>query len=302
MGLHDREYYRNSPGGGGFLGGATPACHWLIAITAAVYVLQLLTLNTLWNPGGVTSWLQLKPDRVVGGFQVWRLLTYAFCHDPGSPWHILGNMFFLWICGRNIEPIYGPREFTRFYLAAAVFSGLCYTAFSFAIGRMNPSIGASGAVMAVVMVCAIYYPTQEILVMFIIPVQLRWLVLLYVIFDLHPVLIELGSGENFGRVANAAHLGGLLYGYLYQHFDLRFSRLLPGVGWPKWRQLVRSGPSRRNAKVKLYEPPTEDRRPKADLERQVDEILAKISAHGEASLTDAERNVLKEASQRYKRR
>lgn len=302
MGLYDREYYRNTPVSGGFLGGATPACNWLIAINVAVHILQVLTFERADALQGeisrVTTWLQLSPNRVVEDFQVWRLLTYAFCHS--DLFHLVGNMIFLWICGRNIEPIYGPREFVRFYLTAAVFSGLCFTAFCYVIGRMDISVGASGAVMAVVVVCAMYYPTQEILMFFVIPVQLRWLVLVYLVFDLYPVLQELGGAQPFSRIAHSAHLGGLLYGYLYKRYDLRFSRLSSGLSWPRFRQLVRSS-SRRNPNVRLYQPPDE-RRQQADLERQVDEILAKITAQGESSLTDAERNILKEASQRYKRR
>jgi hypothetical protein len=102
-------------------------------------------------------------------------------------------------------------------------------------------------------------------------------------------------------VAHAAHLGGLLYGYLYKHFDLRFSRLFAGGGGSLFRQLARSRPLGRRTNVRIYAPP-DDRAKPVDLEKRVDEILAKISAHGEASLTDSEREILKDASRRYKRR
>ncbi|MSR59326.1 MAG: rhomboid family intramembrane serine protease [Planctomycetaceae bacterium] len=294
MGVYDRDYYRTDPAGSGLMGGVAPVCKWLIAVNIGVYVLQLLAFDN------VTSWLDLNPERVVKRFEVWRLVTSAFLHSQDL-WHIVGNMFFLWICGRNVEPIYGRWEFLRFYLAAAAFSGACFVAFAYVIGQMTPAIGASGAVMAVVMVCALYYPTQQIMLMLLIPVPLWALVWIYAIYDLHPVLLELGGREPNSGVANIAHLGGFLYGYLYKKFDLRFSRLLGDLSWPKLKQLVRSRSVRRNSDVRLYEPP-EERRTKADLERQVDEILAKISAEGEASLTDSERNTLKEASRRYKRR
>ncbi|MGQ0634079.1 MAG: rhomboid family intramembrane serine protease [Planctomycetaceae bacterium] len=297
MGLYDREYYRNdAQSGGGWLKVEGSVVKQLIAVNVAVFVLQLLTWN---RGGGVTDWLDLKPDRVVGRFEIWRLLTYAFCHDPRSAWHIVGNMLFLWICGRPVEPIYGPREFLRFYLTASVFSGLCYTAFCLLTNRLAPSLGASGAVMAVTMLCALYFPTQEILLFFVIPVQLRWLVVLFVIFDLHPLLMDLGGGRSMSRVAHAAHLGGLLYGYLYKRFDLRWGRLLADVRLPRWRRLIQSTTGRRPS-VKIYQPPRE-KTETAELKQQVDRLLAKISEQGEGSLTDAERDVLKEASRRYKR-
>lgn len=294
MGLYDRDYYRTDPAGSGLMGGVAPVCKWLIAVNIGVYVLQLLAYDS------VTPWLDLDPERVVKHFEIWRLVTYSFLHSRDI-WHIVGNMFFLWICGRNVEPIYGPREFLKFYLAAAVFSGACFVAFGYAIGKMNPAIGASGAVMAVVMLCSLYYPTQQILLMMIIPVPLWALVWIYAIFDLWPVLRELGGEGSMNKVANIAHLGGFLYGWLYKKHDLRFSRLLGDMSWPGLKKLVRSRSVRRNSNVRLYEPPDE-RRNQADLERQVDEILAKISSQGESSLTDSERNTLKEASRRYKRR
>src|SRR5262245_21251866 len=87
MGLYDRDYYRSDPRtSAGWLGGTGSVVKWLIAVNVAVFVLQLLTLRA--NGGGLTDWLELKPDRVVRHFEVWRLLTYAFCHHPHEVWHI----------------------------------------------------------------------------------------------------------------------------------------------------------------------------------------------------------------------
>lgn len=279
--------------------GTAPICRWLITINAAVFILQILTLRS--DGGGVTGWLILSPDRVIGHFEIWRLVTCAFCHAPRDPLHVLFNMWFLWMMGNQVEPIYGQREFLRFYLAAAVFASVCYLGFGFIVSRPAPMYGASGAVMAVTMLCALYYPTQRILILFVFPLELRWLVALYAFFDAYPLLEELGGGAGLSQVAHAAHLGGLLYGYLYHRFDLRFTRLLEGGSGNLFRQLVRSRPLGPRSKVRLYEPPAERAMP-ADIDQQVDEILAKISAQGEASLTDSEREILKDASRRYKRR
>jgi membrane associated rhomboid family serine protease len=300
MGVYDRDYYRNDPPGGGLLGGVAPICKWLIAINVAVFVLQLMTDDPLTGRGGITEWFMLSPSGVVRRFEIWRLLTYAFCHATDI-WHILGNMFFLWLCGSQVEPIYGPREFLRFYLTAAILSGLGYLGFALMMGRDAPSLGASGAVMAVAMLCAIYYPSMKILVMFVLPIEMRWLVAIYVVYDLYPVLRELGGARSLDHVAHSAHLAGLLYGYLYKRFDLRYSRLLAGWSWPKMKRMVRTATARRPEDVRLYNPP-EEAAPSPDLKVRVDEILAKISAQGESSLTDSEREILKEASRRFKKR
>src|SRR5258708_2806130 len=177
MGVYDRDYYRNDPPGGKFMGGVAPVCKWLIAINVVVFILQILTLEAPRD--GVTGWLYLAPDRVTEHWELWRLITYAFCHSTGNSagggpglMHLVGNMFFLWIMGSQIEPIYGQWEFLRFYLTGAFISGLGFLGFALFMGSDSPSLGASGAVMAVTMVCAMYYPSMKILFMFVIPIEL----------------------------------------------------------------------------------------------------------------------------------
>jgi len=294
MGIYDRDYYRNNTTLQ-WWSQTGAVCRWLITANIAVFVLQL------FFPDTVTGWLQLSPRDTLDKFQIWRILTYAFCHDTrgGLPLHILFNMLFLWWFGKHLEGMYGSKEFLRFYLTAAVLAGVAFLALAFTLGDPTPSIGASGAVMAVMMLYTLYYPREQIYVMFVIPLELRWLMAAYVIFDLMPVLSQLGGGRNTDGVANAAHLGGLLYGFCYKWYDLRFDRLLGtrtrswSDSWKQWRR--RHDPARRD--VRLYHPPEA-----VNLDREVDRILAKITAEGEASLTDTERQVLKTASQKYRQR
>src|SRR5258708_7934685 len=145
MGVYDRDYYRNDPPGAKLMGGVAPVCKWLIAINVAVFILQLLTGDPEMHRGGITEWLALSPLSVVEDWQVWRVVTYAFCH--GDLGHIVFNMLALWIFASQIEAISGQREFLRFYLTAAALSGIGFLAFQLAIGRPGPAIGASGAVM-----------------------------------------------------------------------------------------------------------------------------------------------------------
>jgi membrane associated rhomboid family serine protease len=304
MGVYDRDYYRQESPGRGVMGGMAPVCKWLIAINVVVYLLQLLTAGS--RSGGVTAWLDLSPEDVLRRFQFWRLLTAAFCHSPDDVWHLIFNMLGLWMFGNQVESIYGPREFLRFYLTAAFVSAIGFLGIEMVVARLTVDhipheLGASGAVMGVMMLCAMYYPTMKILIMFVIPIELRWLVAIFVVYDLYPVLRELGGARIMDNVAHAAHLGGLLYGFLYKRFDLRFTRLLADWSWPQLTRKVRTATKHRPEHVRLYEPPQE-KAASADLNRRVDEILAKISAQGESSLTESEREVLKEASRRYKKR
>src|SRR5262249_882062 len=120
--------------------------------------------------------------------EVWRLVTYAFLHDTQTPWHILFNMLFLWWFGSDVEDLYGPREFTAFYLVSAVFGGVVHVLLD-ALGwhqgvqvpgppgelvrLLPPVVGASGAVTTVMVLCAIHFPTRVILFWFFpIPIWL----------------------------------------------------------------------------------------------------------------------------------
>jgi len=296
MGIYDRDYYRAEPAGVSLFGGSGAVCKRIIAATILVFVAQLVTLNR-GQDSFVTEWLQLTASDVLHG-QIWRLITYAFCHDPFSIWHILFNMYFFWIIGPDVEQIYGSREFFKFYLAAAAMSGLGFLA----VGLITAGgitqiacIGASGAVSATLVVCAMHYPKKTIMFFLVIPVEFRFLVWIFLILDLHPVLLGLTGTPVATSVAHSAHLGGMLYGFLYMKYDLRFSRLFGDLSLSTLRKRWRMS----RTPVRIYQPTEEPANPEV-LEQQVDAILAKITAHGESSLTEAERAVLKEASRRYK--
>lgn len=241
----------------------------------------------------VQKWLELDARKVLRG-QIWRLLTCAFCHDRLSVFHILFNMLFLWWFGITLERMYGSREFLLFYIAAALVASLAYVGLELATGSNIPAIGASGAVMGVTMLYACFYPRHTIRILFLIPVEIRWIVLFYVIFDLHPVLLALAGDPQYTGVADAAHLGGLAFGFVYWKTSLRLE--------PYWDALTRLRlPGGRRLRV-YREPPAQyqrrPRRPAAD--DQVDQILQKISEQGLDSLTDQERRALEDASRRYK--
>lgn len=306
MGIYNRDYIRDSssPRSFGFQEGSV--CKWLIIINVAVYVLQLFTQSQEFYPGFgyvrtdslIVRWFELSPNDIIDRFQIWRLVTYAFCHDERETiLHLVFNMLFVWWFGRVLEGMFGSREFLLFYLVSAAFAGLCYLVVGLIVGRANPAIGASGAVMAIMMVYAIYFPRQTILLMFIIPVQIRWLVAFYVVYDLWPVLQNLGGMPVADGVAHSAHLGGLLFGWIYKKNDIRLERFTANWRMPRFRRLF--GPRR---KLRVYHPEERREQNSAGFEARVDAILAKIHEHGEASLTDEERETLKQASRRYRKR
>jgi membrane associated rhomboid family serine protease len=238
--------------------------------------------------------------------QVWRLLTYSFLHSPDSLWHILINMLFLWWFGTDVESHYGPREFLVFYLLSALLGGVAFVlAQMIGWGGLAPCVGASGAVTAVMVLCAVHYPNRIILLFFVIPCPLWLLVVLQVAQDAFGFL----SG-NSGGTAVSVHLAGAAFAYAYYRFHWRLTSGWPDLGsW--WRGLRRP---RARPRLRVYreeEPVTPVRAapsppPTAaadeQLEAQVDAVLAKVQQHGRDSLTESERQILFRASEIYKKR
>ena len=240
----------------------------------------------------VQEWLELNPEKTIMQGQVWRLVTCAFCHMRHGVWHILFNMLALYWFGTRLERMYGAREFLLFYLAAAVCSSLAYVGLAYYSGSSAAAIGASGAVMGVMMLYVICYPFETFLMFWVIPVPLWALLSIYVLYDLHPVLLTLAGDQFYTGVAHAGHLGGLAFGFLYWRCNMRLETVFDR----DWR-----GTGRRP--LPLREAPAVISRPTSDaFAERIDEILKKITEHGKECLTDEERDLLIQASVRYRGR
>ena len=254
----------------------------------------------------VQDWLELDTEKVIKKGQLWRLVTTAFCHDRFGIFHILFNMLFLYWFGQFVEATYGSKEFLCFYLVAAVVASLAYIGLELATGDRHPAIGASGAVMGVVCVFAMWNPNHTIRLYFLFPITIKVLLLFYVIYDLHPVLLSLSGNVVNTGVAHAAHLGGLLFGFLYYKNDWRLAPL-----WDRWMGLFGQRQTKariRQSGLKMFQgDPGEDggepAKTKAELrfDDQLDEVLKKISEQGQDSLTEREKKILVIGSQRYRK-
>src|SRR5262249_23485876 len=156
----------------------------------------------------------------------------------------------------------------------------------------TPGIGASGAVMAVTMLYALHFPYETIRIIWFFPIEMRWLMIFYVIWDLHPVLLALSGDQFYTGVAHAAHLGGLAFGFLYGWYEGRLEPLVDRIPWVGRRWNIGRRPAVRPSVRPRPEPALSD----------VDEILKKIHESGQDSLTDEERDALRAASERIRSR
>jgi membrane associated rhomboid family serine protease len=315
MGIYDRDYYRRE--GPSFLGSFAPRgqiCLWLVGINVGVWLIQLLTrtknvFGQIAGEGPVTSALEMDTYWVFHG-QIWRLLTYAFLHDPFDFYHIVFNMLFLWFFGPDLEELYGRWEFLAYYLVAAFLGGLAFLATGAIesaqfVGAFNLAhircLGASGAVTAVLVLCAFHYPRKIILLMFILPVPLWLLAVLQVAQDSYRVF----TGNHNGT-AVTVHLAGAAFAALYYKMNWRLLRLWPNVrGWQRQRsrprlRVYREEEAETPEPVSVGAPPAPD--VDEQLEAKLDAVLEKVARTGQASLTESERQILLRASEIYKKR
>jgi membrane associated rhomboid family serine protease len=302
MGIYDREYYRGESGGSGWFNGIAPVCKAIIVVNAVVFLLQnALPLDQ--PPRSLASvYLAASPEYTLHHLYLWQLLTATFLH--ANLLHLVGNMWFLWIVGREMEALYGSRDFLAFYLSAAIVSTLGWVVFDAASGQSHFMVGASGAVMGVVMLFTLFYPKREIL-FFFIPMPMWALLVIYLVF---PMLPHVNGGSM--QVAVESHLTGAAYAYLYKQLDLRWSRLTSGRAFrPRLRRFSPvahepgrgrpAGPSRASTSVGGGgKPASVSVLPEEQLDARLDEVLAKIAREGRAGLTEEELRVLQEASRR----
>jgi membrane associated rhomboid family serine protease len=304
MGIYDRDYVRRE--GPSFLGTFTErgrVCRWLIGINVIAFIVQILTVSTgAFSEIHFTEWFQLDVERVLHG-QVWRLLTYAFLHDPNEILHIVFNMLFLWWFGSDVEDLYGPREFLVFYLLACFVGGLLFFLSSVAwMLDMTPCLGASAGVLAVMVLCAIHYPRRTLLLFFLIPVPLWLFVVFCVSAD---AFVFLNKAKN--GTAVAAHLGGALFAGLYYRLHWRLVDWLPEFRqWRQWRRNLFRPRLRvyreEEPRTPVHVPAAAGRVDEEQLEAKMDAILEKISRVGKENLTEGERELLLRASEVFRRR
>jgi membrane associated rhomboid family serine protease len=229
--------YRNrGTSGGSFSMGFPPftrALKRLVIINAAIYLLMLLMDGVA--PGLahiITELFWLRPALVLHGL-IWQVVTYSFFH--AGLFHVLFNMLGLWMFGATLESEWGSKRFQELYFFGAVGAALTTIAvaylgavplFSFlGIGPATATLGASGAVFAVMVAFAVLHGDQQFM-MFPLPFTIRakYLVGIWIFIALAGAFQGFSAAARGQSVAYFAHLGGALFGWIYV-------RLLPGRGF-----------------------------------------------------------------------
>jgi membrane associated rhomboid family serine protease len=162
-----------------------------------------------WNPRFLIINFALWPvGEPQSPFAPWQLLTYGFLH--GNFNHILFNMFGLWMFGRDLERLMGPQRFLTYYIVCVVGAGIVQLIVASVQGGVYPTLGASGGVFGILLAYGMTYPNRTVMLMFPpIPMKAKYFVLLYGLLELY-----LGISGSSPGVANFAHLGGMLFGFI----------------------------------------------------------------------------------------
>ena len=283
MGVYDRDYYRKDESSN-FLAGRSMMWNIIIA-TGIVFVVQMILKGPgagQAGPGPVETWFALFNSYWQKPWEVWRLVSYGFLH--GGLFHLIGNMIGLWCFGEQVEDRYGRNEFLRIYLAMLAFGAIAWLAFEqLTGGPPTYLVGASGACVGMILLGVLPDPKRELLLFGAARIP-AWLFASLLIFsDL------IGAYQRSGFVAHSVHLAGAAFAGAYFYFGWNLGTLMPAKVMKRLKQ----------PKLRVLNPDEEDPR---DLNKRVDEILAKISRTGEESLSNSERRTLEEASKRYQRR
>src|SRR5271166_3324991 len=172
---------------------------------------------------GAEPWIQvhlgLVPAFVIFRGFVWQLVTYAFLHS--GLLHILFNMLALWMFGAQLEQDWGYKIFMQFYFFCAVGAALVTVAVSFTgllgASPIVPTVGASGAIFGLLLAFGVLHAESEIM-LFPIPfmIKAKYFIIGLIFIE---VFLTLSSAHRPGEsVAYMAHLGGLLFGYIWLKF------------------------------------------------------------------------------------
>jgi membrane associated rhomboid family serine protease len=156
----------------------------------------------------IRGYLWLRPAAVLQANAWWQLVTYMFCHANFT--HILFNMLSLFIFGVQLERRMGSGEFLLFYILSGIGAGLVTMLVNTATGQgMTYVVGASGAIFAVLLAFAAFFPDTRIFIFGILPMRAPTAVLVFAGIEVFSMFTNLNSG-----VAHLAHLAGALFGYL----------------------------------------------------------------------------------------
>lgn len=246
----------------------TDAIKLLVSVNFTIFFLQTISgkEHLLFDLFG------LVPQAIWSDFMIWQPFTYLFFH--GNIWHILINMFVLWMFGSELENSWGRKNFIKYYFITGIGAGMVTCLFN--LQSNIPVVGASGAVYGILLAYGLSFPNRTVYLYGLIPIKSIWFVIAI------GILAFLSSFQQMTQISHLTHISGMAIGYVFLKRRWRLNDI-----WFKIRK-----------KTLEYRIQIEDvkQSKKKVLEKDINHILDKIQKVGFKGLSDQEQNKLYNAS------
>ena len=246
----------------------TDAIKLLVSVNFTIFFLQ----TTSGKEHLLFDLFGLVPQAIWSDFMIWQPFTYLFFH--GNIWHILINMFVLWMFGSELENAWGRKNFLKYYFMTGIGAGIVTCLFN--LQSNIPVVGASGAVYGILLAYGLSFPNRTVYLYGLIPIKSIWFVIAI------GILAFFSSFQQMTQISHLTHISGMAIGYVFLKRRWRLNDI-----WFKIRK-----------KTLEYRIQIEDvkQSKKKVLEKDIDHILDKIQKVGFKGLSDQEQNKLYNAS------
>jgi len=205
------------------------------------------------------------------------LVTNIFLHAGFM--HLLGNMLWLYFVGTILEDLIGSKHIIRLFFFGGILGAFFFYIFAQITGISGLLVGASGGIAALLIATALFAPNYRVFLLGIVEIELRWIVIIKIFFDVMGLLFAYNIGGNL------AHIGGYLFGLAY------ITEIKGMWYFPKFNNTKFKSKPKRTATVNINNS-------KSPSQEEIDVILDKISANGYDSLSAKEKEKLFSASKK----
>jgi membrane associated rhomboid family serine protease len=235
------------------------------------------------------DWLALSSNPKTTVLYSWTILSYSFLHS--GFFHLLFNMLTLVFYSQLFLTFFNSKQFFGLYLLGALFSGISFVVAYVLLQSAGSIVGASGAIMAVLMATTTYQPLMDIRLFNLFNIKLWYLTGALIILNILGIF-----GQNTGGII--AHLGGAFFGFAYIKLlenGTDLSQIIVRIEdfFTRFTKKKSVAPFKKIHKNQKKIPLTTSKITMADKkQQQIDEILDKISQSGYDSLTSDEREFL----------
>ena len=240
----------------------------LVSINFLIFLLQSVSKSE----GLFFPLFGLVPKLVWSELMIWQPVTYIFFH--GGIWHVLINMFVLWMFGSELERLWGKSHFLRFYFYTGIGSGLITLLFNYQ--SITPIVGASGSVYGVLLAYGLTYPNRKVYLYGLIPIKSLWFVIGI------GLIAFISSFNNTSQVSHITHISGMLIAYMLIKKPIYLNEIIFNIR----KRILEYQVYNKEKKVTQHR----------QLEKEINRILDKINSQGFDKLSEEEQHRLYKGS------